>query len=447
MNSGGEFYHLRNTVTFDGSTNQTVTTNGDNFYNFIVNNTNTTAALTLSDDCNIEGTGTLTDGVITTGSNKLISLSTTASNLTGYSNASFVNGNLRRYIATNTSTYGLPLGNGTGTTNYFLSEIINSNLTGINYLDTKFVTGTPADYNQAGFEALSKMMSGTGVTSKAMKSLDGKGYLQVDPNTTPGGGTYAMKMYNTNYTLASWVDNDQCIFKRPSASVTMNDFNMAGTINADGGAGRLVADGYLLSTGLTSFSIFIPALGEVAALPVDLISYNVSKYEQNKVLVNWSTESEKNSDYYTVEKTLDGINFKVVSVIQAKGFSHYLTNYKIIDHDPYRGTSYYRLNQFDFDGKRTKYPLKSITFNESEIVIYPNPTHHSFTIAYQAKTNDDLKVTVYNSLGEEVYSTEILQIKGDVSELISMPNIATGVYYVELSNEELGVVIEKLIVN
>jgi hypothetical protein len=51
---------------------------------------------------------------------RLISLSTTAANLTGYSSASYVYGNLRRYIATNTSTYGFPLGKGTATYYLFL---------------------------------------------------------------------------------------------------------------------------------------------------------------------------------------------------------------------------------------------------------------------------------------------------------------------------------------
>lgn len=448
LNSGGEFYHLYNTVIFDGSTNQNVTTNGDYFYNFTVDNTNTTEALTLSDNCNIEGTGTLTDGVIITGSNKLISLSTAAADLTGYSDTSYVYGNLRRYIATNTSTYGLPLGNGTGTTNYFLADIINASLTGTAYLDTKFVTATAADYNQTGFEALSKEMSGSGVTTKAMKDLDAKGYFQIDPDLQPSGGTYSMKMYNTNYTLANWVDNDQCIFKRPSGSSDMSDFNMAGTISEDNGSGRLVADGFLLSTGISSFSELIPALATASPLPVELINYNVEHYKKTKVLVSWNTLSEKNCDYYTVERTIDGENFEVLSNSNCQQYNYSLTNYKTIDEQPYRGTSYYRLSQVDLDGKRTYYPLKSITFNDEEILIFPNPTNNSsFTIEYKALTDDVLNVVIYNTLGEMIYKVKMEQKKGSFSEQVKTSLLSKGIYYVELSNNQFGVIVEKVVVN
>lgn len=448
LNSGGEFYHLTNTVTFDGTANQTVTTNGDNFYNFVVNNTSGTTALTLADDSNIEGTGTLTDGIITTGANKLISLSTTAANLTGYSNASFVNGNLRRYIATNTSTYGLPLGNGTGTTNYYLADIINGSLTGTDYLDAKFVTGTAADYNQADFEALSKEMTGTGVTTKAMKDLDPKGYFQIDPDLQPSGGDYSIRMNNTNYTLANWVDNDQCIFKRPTGSSDMADFNMAGTISADNGSGRLVADGFLLSTGLSSFSEFIPALATASPLPVELIDYTVNHYQKNKAIVSWKTLSERNCDFYTVEKTLDGKNFEFLGNIKGKGNSITQKSYYEIDEKPYRGTSYYRLSQVDFNGKRTYYPLKSITFSDDEILIYPNPTNNSsFTIEYEALSDDVLNVVLYNTIGEMIYTEKIDQKKGDFSEQVKTSLLSKGIYYVELSNNQFGVIVEKIVVN
>jgi hypothetical protein len=362
LNSGAEFYHLQNTVTFDGSSNQDVTTNGDYYYNFTVNNSSSDYALTLQDDSNIEGTGTLTDGVVNTGTNKLIVLSSTASKLTGYSNVSFIKGNLRRYVTTNTSTYGFPLGNGAATTNYFLSDIINNNLLGVAYLDSKFVSGLPSDYTQSSFEALGKEMSGTGVTQYSITALDSKGYTQIDPNSQPSGGDYSIKMYNTNYTLTSWFDNQQCIMKRSSSSAVLNDFNQAGTINADNGLGRMVLDGYLLSTGLTSFSVFIPGIVTIIALPIELVSFKATKLNQKQVRVLWETSSERNNDYFIIEKSLDGLSWNTIETVSGKKDYYFKSKYEIVDSTPMSEIVYYKLTQVDLDGKSNFFNPVSVDF-------------------------------------------------------------------------------------
>lgn len=371
LNTGTEFYHLSNTVTFDGTTNQNVTTRGENYYNYTVNNTTTTTALTLLDDCNIEGTGTLTDGVVTTGSFKLIALSSVASKFTGYSNASYVKGNLRRYIGTNASTYGFPLGNGTGTTNYYLSEIVNNSLAGTTYLDGKFISGLPADYTQLAFAALGKQMTGTGVTTRTMLCLDNKGYTQLDPNAQPSSGTYSIKMYNENYTLSSWVNNQQCIMKRASSSVTLSDLNQAGTVNVENGSGRMVADGFLLSSGLNTFSIFVPSLlNVIVVLPIDLLSLNAVKKSNNSVDVLWSTLSERNNDYFIVKKSIDGIDWNEIARVNGAGNSLSKIAYFINDNSEMSEVVYYQLSQVDFDGNQVTFDPVSVRFSIEQGAFY-----------------------------------------------------------------------------
>ncbi len=441
LNSGGNFYHLKNTVTFDGSSNQPVTTNGDYFYNFVVNNTSGTTALTLADDCNIEGTGTLTDGVVTTGTNKLISFSTTAANLTGYSSASYVYGNLRRYITSNTSTYGFPLGKGTSTSTYFLSEVINNSLTGVTYLDGKFVSGTPAEYSQANFTALGKQITGAGITTKTLYTLDGQGYTQLDPNSQPGGGNYSIKLYNTNYTLADWTDNGQCIMKRTSGSVTLNDYNMAGTINADNGLGRMVADGYLLSTGLTSFSEFIPALEDATPLPIKLLSFEAIK-NNKRVQLNWSTGSETNNDYFTIERSVNGNDFSTILTKKGSGTTSHTIHYKAYDNSPLKGLSYYRLKQTDIDGKYTFSPIRSVKFegiDQQTFDVYPNPVvDNRFKVNFTSNSEESILITIYNTIGQKMYQEEIKVYKGINEIPLQLENQAAGTYLVELWNERIG---------
>ncbi|MCH8318619.1 MAG: hypothetical protein IIA88_09000, partial [Bacteroidetes bacterium] len=125
FNNAGTFTHTAGTVTFYGSSASTI--GGSSpiiFYNFILDKS--ADNLTMSSNFTVTDTCTLTDGVIITGTDIVILTSTTASNLTGYSNLSFVYGNLRRYITSNTDTFGFPLGDGTSTSDYHLVELINA---------------------------------------------------------------------------------------------------------------------------------------------------------------------------------------------------------------------------------------------------------------------------------------------------------------------------------
>ena len=444
LNSGGSFYHLQNTVTFDGSTNQNVTTRADNFYNYTVNNSCSTTALTLLDDNNVEGTATLTDGVITTGSNKLIILSSTASKLTGYSNASFVKGNLRRYITTNSSTYGFPLGKGTATTDYFLSDIINNSLTTTTYLDGKFVSGAPADYVYNTFMGLGKQMTGTGVITKDITSLDTKGYTQIDPNVQPGGGSYSYKMYSTNYTTSGWSDNDQCIMKRASSSVTLNDFNQAGTVNADNGLVRKVADGYLLSTGLTSFSIFEPGLVTPVSLSIKLLDFTAT-LRSEKVYLDWSTITENHNDFFTVERSQDGHHFTPLFYLKGYENSTTLKHYNEIDQNPLMEISYYRLKQTDTDGKSTYSQIRAIQNNVNGLVIFPNPAvDNRFQVEYTSEVAENVNVFIYDNVGQVIYQNSFTSLKGANHQNIQLNHPAKGLYILHLRSDSLGEMINKI---
>jgi len=65
----------------------------------------------------------------------------------------------------------------------------------------------------------------------------------------------------------------------------------------------------------------------------------------------WVTSNEINNDYFTIEKSNDGINFEIVEIILGAGNSDILLEYSFVDKNPINGISYYRLKQTDFDGK------------------------------------------------------------------------------------------------
>lgn len=88
---------------------------------------------------------------------------------------------------------------------------------------------------------------------------------------------------------------------------------------------------------------------KVVVLPIELISFKGTPEERcNKI--EWITASEIYNDYFTLEKTYDGVNYSIVTIVNGAGYSTQLKTYYFEDYNP-NDLTYYRLKQTDFDGK------------------------------------------------------------------------------------------------
>ncbi len=110
-------------------------------------------------------------------------------------------------------------------------------------------------------------------------------------------------------------------------------------------------NGYIL-TGLTSFSTFTinGSSPPNTALPVELLFFNAQSNPEKHVVLQWSTASELNNDFFTIERTIDGHSWEIVGFENGQGTTALRTDYLAHDRQPYTGISYYRLKQTDFDG-------------------------------------------------------------------------------------------------
>lgn len=146
-------------------------------------------------------------------------------------------------------------------------------------------------------------------------------------------------------------------------------------------------------------------------LPIILLRFK-TKLIDDQVHVSWTTLSETNNDYFTVERSLDGIDFETVEIIPGAGDSFRELNYETMDSSPYYGTSYYRLKQTDYDGgfeysKLTA--ISNIRTSKSNLLklghISPNPVNgNDFSIKIINAPHDELEVIIHNLLGETIYS-------------------------------------------
>lgn len=152
--------------------------------------------------------------------------------------------------------------------------------------------------------------------------------------------------------------------------------------------------------------------------------------------LNWATASETNNDYFTIEKTRDGVSFETVAVLYGVADSRAQKDYYQIDTNPYSGLSYYRLKQTDFDGKYTYSALVSIENSNTEnnlLNVFPNPSSNGIiSITIQGNKSEQVTVRLIDLLGKVVYATRV-ELSNDGVSTITMdelPEIVPGIYQV-----------------
>jgi len=171
-------------------------------------------------------------------------------------------------------------------------------------------------------------------------------------------------------------------------------------------------------------------------LPVELVKYEATCQNETASLI-WTTASETNNDYFTVERSDDAVGFEPIGIVNGNGNSSTMINYNWTDDNPIKGTAYYRLKQTDYNGDFEYHGVKVTTCNQQEdFNIYPNPFENIFTIQLSEKTAYPITVEVLNYLGEIVH-TQIIE-NGKTS--LVLEKYYVGTYFVKVSTETTQIV-------
>ncbi len=172
-------------------------------------------------------------------------------------------------------------------------------------------------------------------------------------------------------------------------------------------------------------------------LPIELLSFDAKKIENNQVQCNWKTASERNTAYYDVEASEDAVNFKTLKSVAAAGESFIEKDYSVVfSEQEWHPNTYYRLKQWD----------KDLSFSYSQIVYINSKQQESLGI-YQIQTNSTEEnenfvvlrgnanevyvLDVYNSLGQVIFSSNSL-MPDSKQEKIKLPILSKGIYLASL---------------
>jgi hypothetical protein len=174
---------------------------------------------------------------------------------------------------------------------------------------------------------------------------------------------------------------------------------------------------------------------ESQILPVELTSFFAS-VSNNVVQLFWTTASELNNDSFTIERSREGEKFEEVTKVKGMGTKLTQTNYSAYDSKPYKGTSYYRLKQTDFDGKSTHSLVITVFVEGTDTwTVYPNPAGGSqFTISVGTDNIDKpILVQMSNSAGQNLFSAQ--SVVDGQGELVikSIQPLSPGLYIASIT--------------
>ncbi len=168
-----------------------------------------------------------------------------------------------------------------------------------------------------------------------------------------------------------------------------------------------------------------------SSLAVELLDFQ-GKTVKNGVDLTWTTASEKNNDYYTIERSTDGTTFEAVGKVKGNGTTTVTNNYQFhVASDATAGNNsvtYFRLKQTDFDRTSTTSNIIAISLNgdEQSIKIYPNPSNAN-TVSLELNENVEA-VTLTNAIGQTVFQQKT---NGQIFLTIDVTALAMGVYSVK----------------
>jgi plastocyanin len=148
-------------------------------------------------------------------------------------------------------------------------------------------------------------------------------------------------------------------------------------------------------------------------LPVELVSFT-GKAGNNNILLNWTTATETNNSGFEIERRIisglpsgsEKFEFEKIGFIAGHGTTSESKTYSFIDNSVTSGKYQYRLKQIDYNGSYAYSPVVEVEINSpisfDLLQNYPNPFNPSTTIKFNIPEAGNIKLVVYNMLGQEI---------------------------------------------
>ncbi len=168
-------------------------------------------------------------------------------------------------------------------------------------------------------------------------------------------------------------------------------------------------------------------------LPVTMVGF-FAEQQQQKVKLSWSTATEINNDFFTIERSSDGDQWNEIKRIKGAGNSNELRNYTAYDENAAAGTFHYRIKQTDFDGKASYSEIRTVrsTNTNKNVSLFPIPNTGNTINITGIKDYNKSELTLLNTAGNIIFATTLS------TSSVELPQLVNGIYFIRIKDKQSG---------
>jgi hypothetical protein len=171
-----------------------------------------------------------------------------------------------------------------------------------------------------------------------------------------------------------------------------------------------------------------------AVLPIELSDLKVS-CKKDKAEISWITSMERNNHEFTIERSVNAVDFEAIATLPGAGTSNQNRYYTYTDAHPGNEILYYRIRQTDKDLKTTVsnpvqlQPCASSSNYKPEL--YPNPVNSDLNISFRFLP-ENTNYTIIDNKGQVV----LRGILDNMDNKIDVSSFSNGIYTIQVSDPE-----------
>lgn len=175
----------------------------------------------------------------------------------------------------------------------------------------------------------------------------------------------------------------------------------------------------------------------VVPLPITLSTFN-GIFKDEKVLLNWTTETERASDYFEVERKTKGTEFQSIGKVTAAGESLTPLSYQFEDPGAWPGENTYRLKMVDRDNAFKYSPAVAVWVEEAgNWQLFPNPAGNKVSLLIESYNGaGQFLFEITDMQGKKMLSFEASEPQMPFRKEFNIKHLPKGLYLCRLSHGE-----------
>ena len=170
-------------------------------------------------------------------------------------------------------------------------------------------------------------------------------------------------------------------------------------------------------------------------LPVQLINLEVTNTKNNNALISWSTATEQNTSYFSIQRSTNAKDFIEIGKVNAAQNSPVIKQYSYVDNNINTDlTQFYKIITVDLDGSKTASGVvmfKNIKAATKLIAsLSPNPISNPcmLNVQFNIAQPEKILVQVYNTNGSLIKETYINAVAGINNNYLYLGDLSQGIY-------------------